>query len=151
MKKNQGIYELIGLNNINLHDIVSKTAISNLDIIVSNDHQNQLDRLLADATGGKLRLINLLPNLKPYYDLIVIDTKGARSATLETAILGSDIAVSPLPPEMLAAREFSRGTIQLFSELIQAYALLGIKISKVKLFINRADFSSTDAQMILTN
>ena len=147
-EKQQGTYELIGVNNRNLNEIVSKTTIPNLDIIISNDHQNHLNTLLADSSAGELRLFNLLPYIRPSYDLIVLDTQGARSNTLKMCIIASDITVSPIPPEMLAAREFSRGTIQLISELIEAYSLLNVKIPTVQLFINRADFSTTDSKMI---
>lgn len=148
LEQEQGTYDLIGFNNKNLNEIVSKTTLPNLDIIVSNDHQNQLNRLLSDAPGGALRLYNLLPALRPYYDLILIDTQGARSATLEMSILASDLTISPVPPEMLAAREFSRGTIRLIQELIAAYSLLGVTIPVVQLFINRADFTSSDSKLI---
>lgn len=147
-EKQQGTYELIGVNNRNLNEIVSKTTIPNLDIIISNDHQNHLNTLLADSSAGELRLFNLLPYIRPSYDLIVLDTQGARSNTLKMCIIASDITVSPIPPEMLAAREFSRGTIQLISELIEAYSLLNVKIPTVQLFINRADFSSNDSKII---
>lgn len=147
-EKSLGTYEFLALNNKNLPEIISKTTIPNLDIIISNDYQNQLNRLLADGTGGYVRLFNLVPFLKPHYDAIIIDTQGARCATLEVAIIASTMILSPVPPEMLAAREFQRGTLQLIKDLIEGYSNLGIHIPTIQLFINRADFSTTDSKMI---
>lgn len=147
-EKTLGTYEFLALNNKNLPEIISKTTIPNLDIIISNDYQNQLNRLLADGTGGYVRLFNLVPFLKPHYDAIIIDTQGARCATLEVAIIASTMILSPVPPEMLAAREFQRGTLQLIKDLIEGYSNLGIHIPVIQLFINRADFSTNDSKMI---
>ncbi|UYZ83118.1 ParA family protein [Entomomonas sp. E2T0] len=148
LTKDKGTIEFIGQNNRNLDEIVSKTTLPNLDIIISNDHQNLLNKLLSDAPGGELKLYNLLPIFRPHYDVILFDTQGARSTTLKMSIIASDLAISPVPPEMLAAREFSRGTIQLFIELIEAYSLLGIHIPQVQLLINRADYGSNDSKII---
>jgi chromosome partitioning related protein ParA len=37
--------------------------------------------------------------------------RGARSVLLEMTLLASDLALSPITPEMLAARELRRGTV----------------------------------------
>jgi chromosome partitioning related protein ParA len=142
-----GIYELVGTNEIRLDRIVSRTGIRNLDIIVSNDSKGQLDNLLLNAADGRLRLLNLLPVFKDQYDLVLIDTKGTRCITLEMAMLAADRAISPIVPEILAAREFQRGTLELYSEL-QAFARLGIRLPNIKLMVNRAEYVSTDARMI---
>lgn len=142
-----GIYEFVGANEIRLEQIISRTSIPNLDIIISNDSKGQLDTLLLNAADGRLRLFNLLPKLSQHYDLVLIDTKGTRCITLEMAMLAADRAVSPIVPEILAAREFRRGTLELYDEL-QTYSRLGMKLPQIKLFINRADFTTTDARMI---
>jgi chromosome partitioning related protein ParA len=142
-----GIYELIGANETRVDRIVSKTIIHNLDIVISNDSKGQLDTLLLNAADGRLRLLNLLPALEPHYDLVLIDTKGTRCITLEMAMLAADRAVSPIVPEILAAREFRRGTLELYAEL-QPYSRLGLILPQIKLFINRADYISSDAKVI---
>ena len=85
--------------------------------MVSNDAQGQLNTLLLHASDGRLRLRNLLPLFRPHYDLLLIDTQGARSVLLEMAILASDLLLSPVTPEILAARELRRGTLQLLRDL----------------------------------
>jgi len=142
-----GILQFIALNETRFAEIISKTAIERLDLIKSNDDSNQLSGLLLNAADGRLRLLRQLPIFEDHYDLVVIDTQGARSVTLEMALLASDIAVSPVIPEMLAAREFRRGTTSLFNEL-QTYRLMQIELPELLVFINRADAVSSDARLI---
>lgn len=141
-----GIYDLLAFNETDFARIVSLTAIANLSLIISNDINNQLINLLLQAPDGRLRLANLMPAFHDHFDLILIDTQGARSAMLEMVILASDLVISPLPPNMLAAREFSRGTLQMLDGL-RAYGRLGLKIPPVHIVINNFDLTA-DAQMI---
>ena len=59
------------------------------DLILSNDDRGELNTLLLHAPDGRLRLRHLLPTLAPQYDLLLIDTQGARSVLLEMAVLAS--------------------------------------------------------------
>lgn len=112
-----GAYELIALNQTDPAQIISTTTVVGLDLILSNDDQGRLSTLLLHVPDGRLRLRNLLDSFRPNYDLLLIETQGARSVLLEMAILASDLALSPITPEMLAARELRRGTLKLLSEL----------------------------------
>lgn len=141
-----GIYDLIALNNTNPRDIISVTEIPNLSLILSNDPNNQLINLLLQAPDGRLRLAQLLEAFKDQYDLILIDTQGARSVMLEMVVLASQLCISPLPPNMLTAREFSRGTLQMLDGL-RAYARLGLPTPPVKVVVNLLD-ETADARKI---
>lgn len=141
-----GIYDLLAFNVTDLARIVSTTAIPNLSLVISNDINNQLINLLLQAPDGRLRLANLMPAFQDHFDLVLIDTQGARSAMLEMVVLASDLAISPLPPNMLTAREFNRGTMQMLDGL-RAYARLGLNIPPVNIVVNCLDQTS-DAQMI---
>lgn len=137
---------MLAFNETDFVRIVSQTAIANLSLIISNDINNQLINLLLQAPDGRLRLANLMPAFKDHFDLILIDTQGARSAMLEMVVLASDMVISPLPPNMLAAREFSRGTLQMLDGL-RAYGRLCLKIPPVHIVINNFDLTA-DSQMI---
>jgi chromosome partitioning related protein ParA len=141
-----GIYDLLAFNVTDFDRIVSSTSIPNLSLVLSNDANNQLINLLLQAPDGRLRLANLMPAFKDHFDLVLIDTQGARSAMLEMVVLASDVAISPLPPNMLAAREFSRGTMQMLDGL-RAYGRLGLNIPPVHIVVNNLD-QTNDAQMI---
>jgi len=142
-----GIYELLAFNERRLEELVSRTVIQNLDLLVSNDQRGELNTLLLHAADGRLRLRHLLPTLAPQYDLLLIDTQGARSVLLEMAVLASDIALSPITPEILAARELRRGTLQLLED-ITPYRRLGIQPPPLYLLINRVHPVSANARMI---
>jgi len=142
-----GIYELLAFNEQNRSRLISHTTIKGLDLIVSNDDKDQLSTLLLHAPDGRLRLRNLLPLFQPHYDLLLIDTQGARSVLLEMAVLASNIALSPVTPEILAAREFRRGTLQLMQD-ITPYQRLGIKPPPLHLLINRVHPVSSNARVI---
>ena len=142
-----GSYELLAYNEQAISQLASGTVIDGLDIILSNDQHRQLNTLLLHAPDGRLRLRNLLPVFRPHYDLVLIDTQGARSVLLEMAILASDLAISPVTPEVLAARELQRGTLQLVKE-IAPFRHLGIQLPPIHLLINRVPAVSTNARLV---
>lgn len=141
-----GIYDLLTFSLTDADRIISRTTIHNLSLITSNDTNNQLNNLILQAPDGRLRLYNLIPAFSDPFDLILIDTQGAKSAMLEMVVLASDLVISPLEPNMLAAREFNRGTLQMF-EGLRAYERLGMKIPPIKVVLNSVDLTN-DAKMI---
>ena len=147
-KADAGAYEFIALNLTARAQIVSKTLIAGLDLILSNDAQGQLSTLLLHAPDGRLRLRNLLDNFRPSYDLLLIDTQGARSVLLEMAILACDLALSPITPEMLAARELRRGTLKLLREL-EPFHHLGVPPPPLRLLLNQVNAIRMDTRMII--
>ncbi|KVW44737.1 ParA family protein [Burkholderia ubonensis] len=142
-----GAYELLAFNETDTGRLISRTALDRLDLILSNDDRGQLSSLLLHAADGRLRLRHLLPVFRPHYDLMLIDTQGARSVLLETALLASDLALSPVTPELLAAREFRRGTLRLLED-IAPYRHLGIAPPPLHLLINRMPAVSRNARLI---
>lgn len=135
-----GIYELIALNETRPERIVSRTAIDGLDIIVSNDYQGQLPQLLLNAPDGRFRLSHLLGSgALADYDAILIDTQGARSITLEAAVLAADHLLSPITPDLLSAREFVRGTIGMLDELETLTRYTSLSVPPLSLLLNRLD------------
>lgn len=142
-----GIYELLAFNERNVSTLVSRTSVERLDVVLSNDQHRQLNTLLLHAPDGRLRLHHLLPTFQPHYDLVLIDTQGARSVLLEMAVLASHLAVSPVTPEILAARELRRGTLQLLKD-IEPYRRLGIAPPPLHLLMNRIPAVSANARLI---
>lgn len=142
-----GVYELIALNEQNLTQLVSHTTIDNLHLIFSNDAKGQLSSLLLHAPDGRFRLRNLLSTFEQHYDVVLIDTQGARSVLLEMAIIASNKLISPVTPEVLAAREFRRGTLQLIDD-IKPYQHLGITLPPIEMLVNRIPSISSNAKLI---
>ena len=147
-KADVGAYEFIAFNLTTPAQFISKTVITGLDLILSNDDQGRLSSLLLHAPDGRLRLRNLLYTLRPHYDLLLIDTQGARSVLLEVALVASDLALSPITPEMLAARELRRGTLKLLSEL-EPFSHLGVSPPALRLLLNQVNANRVDSRMII--
>lgn len=144
-----GTFDLLVHNVVAPEQIISRTNIPGLDIVLSNDPRNQLETLLLHAPDGRLRLRSLLKRL-PHYDLVIIDTKGTTAVTVEMALIASDLALSPLVPEMLSAREFSRGTVALFAGVDQLRQTVGFGAPPLHVVFNRQD-NTNDAKLIAEN
>ncbi|KEZ75642.1 ParA family protein [Salinisphaera hydrothermalis] len=142
-----GVYELLAFNEQDTTRLISHTTIDGLDVVLSNDDQGQLNTLLLHAPDGRLRLRHLLPVFRPHYDLLLVDTQGTRSVLLETAVLAADVVLSPVTPEILAARELHRGTLRLLED-IASYRHLGIVLPPLNLLINRIPPVSANARTI---
>lgn len=139
-----GVYELLATELVDLDQIISHTAIPNLDIIVSNDYRNQLQQLLLNAPNGRFRLIDLLDR----YDAILIDTQGARSVILEMAVMAADRLISPIVPELLTAREFVRGTQGMLNELRELARYTRFEVPPVSILLNKMTDQLRDARDI---
>jgi len=131
-----GIFELLVSGDTK--SVVSSTVIRNLDLIISNDPTGQLPNLLLHAPDGRTRLKHLLDCFEREYDLVVLDTQGSVSALQDAAVLAADLLISPLPPEMLSAREFGRGTVQML-ERLRPMARLGVPVPPLFAVLNRVD------------
>lgn len=143
-----GSYELIAQRLTAPELVISTTVIQHLDLIISNDRAGHISTLLLHAADGRLRLRNLLPAFEDHYDVLIIDTQGARSVVVEMVILASACALCPVPPEMLAARELRRGTLGLFEEL-EPYRYLGVALPSVKLLLNQVNTNRRDTRLII--
>lgn len=143
-----GSYELIAQGLTTPELMISNTVIPGLDLIVSNDRAGHISTLLLHAADGRLRLRNLLPAFEDQYDVLIIDTQGARSVVVEMVILATDCALCPVPPEMLAARELRRGTLGLFEEL-EPYRYLGVALPSMKLLLNQVNANRRDTRLIM--
>lgn len=143
-----GVYELLATDLVDLDQVISKTAIPNLDIIVSNDHRNQLQQLLLNAPNGRFRLIELLDQFADRYDAILIDTQGARSILLEMAVLAADQIVSPIVPELLTAREFVRGTQGMLDEMRELTKYTRFDVPPASILLNKMTDQLKDARDI---
>ena len=55
-----GIYELLAFNEQRLPQLVSRTIIAGLDVILSNDGRGELNTMLLHAPDGRLRLRHAL-------------------------------------------------------------------------------------------
>lgn len=138
-----GIFQLLVSGDT---EVISSTVVPGLDLILSNDPTSQLPNLLLHAPDGRTRLKYLLDPFSAKYDLIVLDTQGSVSALQDAAVLAADLLLSPLPPEMLSAREFSRGTLGML-ERLRPMERFGICVPPLVAILNRIDHTRDAARI----
>lgn len=141
-----GLFELLMRTADLTHpdNIISRTAIDGLDLIVSNDPHEQLKTAMLHAPDGRLRLRNVLqhPLFLNNYDVIVVDSQGARSVMLEMIVLSAtESVVGMVNPVLPDVREFIRGTVNVMENLLP-YRELGIPLPKVRTLVNCMDYTA---------
>lgn len=97
-------------------DLISRIQ-PGFDIVVSDDPEGKLQHHLLQAPDGRGRMHRLLRPLAASYDFVLIDTQGAVGPLQDAAVLAAHRLLSPIPTEMLSAREFMSGTIEMLMRL----------------------------------
>lgn len=144
-----GLYELL-MQTADLSDpnnLISRTSIENLDVIVSNDPRNFLPTAMLNAPDGRVRLRNaLLHPVFSRYGVIIVDSQGSRSVMSEMIILASTgTMVGIAKPILPDIREFMRGTVALMEDLLP-YSAFGITLPETKLLINCMDYDNLSVE-----
>ena len=127
---------------------ITATVIPNLDIVVSDDPEGHLSNWLLNRIDRGVRLWRALqsPLVTQAYDCVLIDTQGAIGPVQDAAILAADVLISPITPEVLSAREFRDGTLELL-ERLEPGGVFGATLGPVKAVIYRQD-RTADARLI---
>jgi chromosome partitioning related protein ParA len=133
-------------------ECISRTAVQGLDIVVSDDPQGRLPSWLLQRIdrGFRLRFALQSAAVREHYDCVLIDTQGSLGPLQDAAVLAADILVSPITPEILSAREFRDGTMELLDRLDPGSALgamVGATLGPLKAVIYRQD-RTIDARSI---
>lgn len=146
-KPTAGLTEVIVRGEVT-EPCITATMYQNLDIVVSDDPEGNLPHWLLNRIdrGFRLRFALQLPVVTGAYDCVLIDTQGAVGPLQDAAVLAADILISPITPEILSAREFKDGTMELLDRLEPGSAL-GATLGPMKAVIYRQD-RTTDARII---
>ena len=104
------------ITQADITDVISRTEIPGLDLIYSDDPQGTLQSFILHTPDGRQRLDYTLRQLKPGYDVILIDTQGAVGALQEAAIFAGDLILAPIRPDKVSAAEFHRGSVRVVSD-----------------------------------
>jgi chromosome partitioning related protein ParA len=146
-KPSAGLTEVIVRGEVTVPSITA-TMYQNLDIVVSDDPEGNLPNWLLNRIdrGFRLRFALQSPAVAGAYDCVLIDTQGAVGPLQDAAVLAADILVSPITPEILSAREFKDGTMELLDRLEPGSAL-GATLGPMKAVIYRQD-RTADARVI---
>lgn len=143
-RANHGLSSLITEASVN--GVISHTTIPSLDLILSDDPEGMLQNWILHTPDGRVRLKHLLTRFDQAYDFILLDTQGSVGPLQDSAVLAADLLVSPIPPEILSAREFARGTVQMLARL-RPMAFLGAPVGPLRGLVYRMD-RTVDARHI---
>ena len=80
---------LVGLLTSDDVPTPAQTTLPNLDITTSDDPTGELENRLLHMPDGRLRLFHALQRIEGY-DYVLIDTRGARGALVENAVLAAE-------------------------------------------------------------
>lgn len=127
---------------------ITATMYQNLDIVVSDDPQGTLPHWLANRIdrGFRLRMALNAATVTESYDCVLIDTQGAVGPLQDAAALAADILLCPISPEILSAREFEDGTMELL-ERLEPSGVMGATLGPMKALIYGQD-RTIDARTI---
>lgn len=119
-------------------DLPPRDARGSLDLVLSNDPQGALQQWILHTPDGRVRLKHILADYDDLYDVILIDTQGAVGPLQDAAVLAADFLLSPIPPEILSAREFARGTVSML-ERLRPMANMGAPVGPLRGLLYRMD------------
>jgi chromosome partitioning related protein ParA len=143
-----GLTEVIVRGEV-LAESITPTVYPNLHLVASDDPEGRLPNWLLGRIDRGFRLRQALrTGLVPSaYDCVLIDTPGAIGPLQDAAVMAADVLISPITPEILSAREFRDGTMELLARLEPGSAL-GAPLAPVKAVIYRQD-RTADARLIV--
>jgi chromosome partitioning related protein ParA len=130
-------------------DCISQTMIEGLDLIRSDDPDGSLQTWLLHRIDRGERLGNALNSpaaSEDYYDCVLIDTQGTVGPLQDTSALAATQIISPIKPEILSAREFKTGTMELLARL-EPTPNSKYRVGPVKAVISMQD-RTADAKII---
>jgi chromosome partitioning related protein ParA len=141
-----GLLQLITTGSI--QGTISQTQISGLDIVISDDPEGSIENWILHTPDGRVRMRYALRDLKDY-DVVLIDTQGAVGPLQDAGVLAADLLLSPIPPEVLSAREFARGTLGML-ERLRPMGHLGAPVGHLHGLIYRMDRTIDAAEVANT-
>jgi chromosome partitioning related protein ParA len=111
-----------------------------LDIVVANAPEGTLQDWLSQRIDRAVRIRKAVRTsyIDENYDVVLIDTQGAVGHLQDAAVLAADVLLSPISPDILTAREFTSGTLELLNRL-EPSADIGITVPPMKALIYKLE------------
>lgn len=133
-----GLNEVISRGGLIKAEDITPTTRERLDIIASNmgDHiqawlKEREDRLIMLKRAVRQSIV------RDNYDVVIIDTQGAKGELQRTAAMAADLMLTPLRPDMLNYAEFFSGTLEMLASLnVMADLVPEMKAGQLAIYIN---------------
>ena len=148
-KESPGMNQVISRGGVILDGDIVKTNVENLWLLPSNmeDHiqawlKEREDRLLL------LKRAVRQPIIRENFDLVIIDTQGAKGELQRTAAMAADLMLTPIKPDMLNFSEFITGTLEMLSQLnVMSDLIPEMRAGQLAIFVNAMP-RTTNARMV---
>lgn len=127
-------------SNTTLARLPTGNQLGKLDLIASDGPEGTLQQWLGGRVdrGSRIKAPLYNPWLADRYDIVIIDTQGAVGALQDAAVLAADMLISPVCPDILSAREFTTGTLELL-ERLEPVTNMGMAVPPMKAVIYRTE------------
>lgn len=121
------------------------------DIVVSDNIEGNLQDWLGPRIDRGVRIKRAIhtPHVNENYDIVIIDTQGAVGHLQDAAVLAADMLLSPISPDILSAREFTSGTIELLDRL-EPGSEIGLSVPPMQALIYRQERTRDSRQIAKT-
>lgn len=127
------LYDVV-VNNIELKEIIKKTAIQNLDIAVNNLRYAEASLMLSAKVARELKLKSAIDNAKLNYDYIIIDCNPSMDLALINALVVTDHIIAPID-----ASAYSLVGISSLLGFIETIKILNKDINVASFVLNNID------------
>jgi len=127
------------MTELNVNTSISRVPDQEMDIIYSDDPDGRLHEWIMRQPDGRLRIRAAVNLFRKHYDIVLIDTQGAAGPLLEAAVMAADVIVSPVPSEILSAREFIRGMNLVLEKVRPMLGFIGTTPPPLKAVLYRLD------------
>lgn len=119
---------------------VSETILPNLSIVLSNDSSGKIQQTLPQRVdrGARIKVALFNQYVCDNFDVAIIDTQGAVGALQDAAVYACNDLLSPISPDILSAREFQAGTLEML-ERLDAGRAIGLVPGNMKALIYKMD------------
>jgi len=144
-----GMNEVISRGGVITDQDIVPTSVDNLFLLPSN-MQDYVQAWLKQREDRLILLKRAVrqPVIRENFDLVIIDTQGAKGELQRTAAMAADLMVSPIKPDMLNFSEFCSGTLEMLASLNALADLVpDMRAGPLAIFVN-ALTRTTNARMI---
>ncbi len=133
-----GLNEVIARGGLIQDSDITPTLRENLYIVASNMDAS-VQAYLKDRGDSLLLLKRTVsqPIIRDQFDVVIIDTQGAKGELQRTAAMAADIMLSPLKPDMMNYSEFVTGTLDMLNSInVMADMVPSMKSAPLSIYVN---------------
>jgi chromosome partitioning protein len=130
------------LNEFPMQEAIRKTSVPHLDLITGSIELANTDLVLCDVKGRELTLKRVLRELKPRYNVIVLDCPPSMSLVGINALVAADALIIPVTPHVLAVE----GLISLLATMETVHTRLGTRGRVLGILLTMVDSGASEVR-----